>query len=263
MSGYNLLLLIGLTALALLVYTSVQLMSTKKLQVTLMTRKPNSQNVELIEDNLGDDFYQHRPKRLLSPTYRSESPYRHDPMYRPRVVAVDGGVYPLRDEIDADSIMDRSDGIDGLRDNIQDAMIDVDRRDSDFSNYNQHNTLVPHGGMISSVYPNACAKYGSSSIYNDVYDYFPSQWCDIGFVSNPSYQAPYTTMKLQAQFFGMNWRYQALDSINNVPIRLPDGTKGTGSNMTLRTGDTVQIPSKTGNWTVTIVLDPTFVVTPF
>lgn len=197
-------------------------------------------------------------KRLESKRKNNEEIRNSRIKNRPPIISVDGGVYPIRDE-------NPYLNVDGKYVHKKEAIPHGDYSYNDgYSSFDPNDSSIPHHpGMITSVYPNACARYGSSSIYNDIYTYFPSNWCSIGYVTNPSYQAPYTTMTLQAQFYGNAWRYQVLDKINGVPIRLPDGTSGTGSNGTLRTGDNLTIPSKTGTWSVNIILDPTYVVVPF
>ncbi len=126
------------------------------------------------------------------------------------------------------------------------------------------------GGMVTSIYPDICSRYGTTLIDN-YYTYFPSVMCDIGFVTSTA-GGPTSTesasMPLKAQYVGTitpsGWRYQVYDKPTGTSIWLPDNIIGTGRFQCLWNGDVIPtIVGKGGPWTVTISPKSYYVTVPF
>ena len=108
----------------------------------------------------------------------------------------------------------------------------------------------PIRGMMTSVYPNVCSQYGSSSIQLKPGDYYGgSNWCEVGVLMN-THQQPNSIYGLEARFMGNSWEFRARDALVNLYIYLQ--TIGNGPYGSYRTNDRVVIPGKEGTWTIQI-----------
>lgn len=120
-------------------------------------------------------------------------------------------------------------------------------------------------GMITSIYPNICARYGSSSINElDIDSYFRSTWCDIGVLTNSSGTVPYNVLNLSAQFVGNSspsqWRYRVYNKATSSYVFLPEDTRGTGTYQCLRDGDKVMnVAGFPGTYICQIQTNPIYV----
>jgi hypothetical protein len=117
-------------------------------------------------------------------------------------------------------------------------------------------------GMITSEYPNICARYGSSVLPDDINGYFKSTWCSIGVLINNKIASPYSVLNLYAQFINgsLPWRYRVYNKATSSYVFLPEGTRGSGVYQCLRDGDIVNnIPGFPGDYVVQIQKESTFV----
>ena len=108
----------------------------------------------------------------------------------------------------------------------------------------------PIRGMMTSVYPNVCSQYGSSSIQLQPADYYGgSNWCEVGILMN-NHQQPNSIYGLESRFIGNSWEFRARDALVNLYIYLQ--TIGNGPYGAYRSNDKVVIPGKEGVWTIQI-----------
>lgn len=119
-------------------------------------------------------------------------------------------------------------------------------------------------GMITSIYPNICSRYGSSVLPDDINTYFRSTWCDIGVLTNDSTNVPYSVLNLSAQFVGnaspSQWRYRVYNKSTSSYVFLPENTRGTGTYQCLRDGDKVSnIAGFPGTYICQIQTNPIYV----
>ena len=117
-------------------------------------------------------------------------------------------------------------------------------------------------GMITSEYPNICARYGSSVLPDDINGFFKSKWCSVGILSNDKIASPYSVLNLYAQFVNgsLPWRYRVYNKATSSYVFLPEGTRGSGVYQCLRDGDIVNnIPGFPGDYKTQIQKESTFV----
>ena len=105
-------------------------------------------------------------------------------------------------------------------------------------------------GMYTSVYPDACSRYGSSIMNVDPATYYMgSPWCPVG-IAMSSEEKEKKMYALEARFIGNSWSFRTRDNISQLYIYL--NQVGTGPYGAYRDGDKIQIPGKTGEFTIQI-----------
>lgn len=117
-------------------------------------------------------------------------------------------------------------------------------------------------GMITSEYPNICARYGSSVLPDDINGFFKSTWCSIGVLTNDKISSPYSVLNLYAQFVNgsLPWRYRIYNKATSSYVFLPEGTRGSGTYGALRDGDIINnIPGFPGEYKTQIQKESIYV----
>lgn len=108
----------------------------------------------------------------------------------------------------------------------------------------------PYYQMYTSSYADVCSRYGSSTMDVDPSTYYTgSGWCPVGIVFS-SDTHPSVTYSLEARFIGNSWSFRVRDAISEVFFYL--NTVGSGPYGAYRDGEPIQIPGKTGKWTVQV-----------
>lgn len=106
------------------------------------------------------------------------------------------------------------------------------------------------GGMYTSVRPDACSQYGSSSVQMPPVMYYTGgPWCTVGVLLNEGGHGN-SVFSLEAQFDGTRWNHRARDPISTLFINFGEG--GSGTYGAFRDGDSVQVPGKHGRWAVQV-----------
>lgn len=105
-------------------------------------------------------------------------------------------------------------------------------------------------GMYTSVYPDVCSRYGSSTMNVDPATYYMgSAWCPVGIAQSVE-EKERKMYALEARFIGNSWGFRVRDNISQLYIYLT--TVGTGPYGAFRDGDKVDIPGKAGHFSIQI-----------